>query len=374
MTSRLTDENNTGAVTKKLRDDKELPFPLPLPPADIENEKSNSGGWACVNNTLLDRFLTDIDKNGHNKDNSKSLVNETSQLDCLPPDVFVLICCSLTVRNIASLSECSKSLYVASKNQGLWRQKFKSRWNYNDPTIVDWSVAYRTAYLNPHDLWITHWNCVDPCDGLGPGRCCIKENKYHQTTNRRNKQYHKCPSCRFHPRIESKEIECYENSNADSRTPITTPAQVIQAATNLRIEQSSHILPKPYSPTHAEHSFKRASTFHRSIDHHQYKEGSLNFLNDLLFFHVHEDRKDNCIDDEPFETRDLKDYITRISENRGMDDRGLGQNPISDCNAFEPALHSWHLATICNPDYNHPVVWKILIQRSDSFTVFPSEG
>ncbi len=373
---------------------KELPLPLPFPADDSDDVERDNIHSKCDDairqrEDILKQIVNKDDRCNDEDDRcdntSKPSVDAARHLSRLPSDVFVLICCSLTVQDITSVAKCSKSLYVASLNQDLWRAKFRARWNYDDPTIVDWSSAYRQAYFNPHDLWITHWNCVEPSDGLGPGRCCVRNIDHRLTENlvdakrahaKESSRRHRCPTCRYHPCLQANNSSCdvgIEKGESCTRVPITTAAQAIQTATSLRLEECSHLLPcKPYSPKIAEHAFKKASTFHRFIDHRQYKDNALFFLDDLLFFHVHDDQNDNSIDDEPFEMRDWKKYVEKKQSN----DEGTGQveNPSSDSEASEPALHSWHLANVCNPDYDRPIVWRILIQRSDCFTVFPSEG
>ena len=399
MESRICYDDEIDTFEEKASVENELPLPHPFPPDDADvielddNIHSECDYEILRKEALLRRIVNDSSPTNNRHEGcddktSKPSFDESRHLDRLPSDVFVLLCCSLTVREITSLAACSKSLYAASLNQDLWRAKFQARWNYDDPTIVDWSFAYRQAYSNPHDLWVTHWNCVEPCDGLGPGRCCVRE-----TENQRNnakiineKKSHatknckrcRCPSCRYHPCLESENqstnrsngVGNIEKEESCDRIDISTAAQAIQTATNLRLEESSHLLPcKPYSPKIAEHAFKKASTFHRFIDHRQYKDNSLFFLNDLLFFHVHDDHDD--INDEPFEMRDWKKYIEKTQDD---DERAQVENPLSDSESSEPALHSWHLANVCNPDYDRPIIWRILIQRSDCFTVFPSEG
>ena len=366
----------------------EIELPLPFPPIDadkIESDPRDAGERKELESksTIVENSMsTDLDD-----DALESSIRETMHLGRLPSDVFVLVCCSLSVRDIASLAMCSKGLYAASRNQDLWREKFQARWNYDDPTIVNWASAYRQAYSNPHDLWITHWNCVEPCDGLGPGRCCVQEEEGHHQkkllksiadkakakhgTSFRRK--HLCPSCRYHPCLEIESTSDLSSDSNCSRTPISTPAQAIHTVTSLRLGETSDLLPcKPYSPKIAEHAFQKASTFHRSIDHRQYKAESLFFLEDLLFFHVH-DIAETDIGEDSFELRDWKRYAEKTAK---QNDNGSeqGHDPLTDSESSEPALHSWHLVNVCNPDYSRPMVWRILVQRSDCFTVFPSEG
>ena len=403
MASRISNNDESDAVEENAWREKELPLPLPFPPTALDEIDSDENHCEIATSNderrkeaLLRIIVVENNRlanDGHDqaKSDAKSSTNEKRQLGGLPSDVFVLLCCSLTVREIASLAKCSKALYTASRNQDLWREKFRARWNFDDPTIINWSVAYRQAYSNPHDLWITHWNCVEPCDSLGPGRCCVQEDRRLRTENKVNKKdgrsfkrmdcnRHLCPSCRYHPCLEivneSKMSSCsvdnIEEENCE-KISISTAAQAIQAATSLRLQESSHLFPcKTYSPNIAAHAFRNASTFHRSVDHRQYKADSLFFLNDLLFFHVHDSLGENNFDDEPFEMRDWKRYYVENVTTKQNDSEVHA--PFSDFDTSEPTLHSWHLANVCNPDYDRPIVWRILVQRSDCFAVFPSEG
>eukprot|EP00536_Pseudo-nitzschia_multiseries_P009518 jgi/Psemu1/288517/fgenesh1_pg.267_\ len=441
-----------------------LPFPVPFPgdgdESDRDHNKNNNNRSCDDENDVAvtddespwKRFRieqgqkhsgTNMRKTDGTLASSQSSDNDDddddkAKLDRLPPDVFVLLCCNLTVGDIASLAACSKALCVVSFDRDVWRQKFLARWNYDDPTIVDWCFAYRQAYANPHDLWITHWNCVDPCDGLAPGRCCIQEQQQQQddddeeekhrerqqrTTHGKTERIspnktrvherdkpagssvanhrrceHRCPNCRYHPCLEignNSDRDTAKATETQTQTPISisTTAQAVRAATNLRLEESSHFLPcTAYSPNVARRAFTKASTLHRSLDHRQYRANSLFFLEDLLFFHVHDEHDLMITDDEPLEMKDWKDYVrkrTKHNDNahRGNDggvarandgirdhNRDQDHHPLRDCEESEPALHSWHLANVCNPNHDRPIVWRISVQRPECFTVFPSEG
>ena len=385
--------------TEKLREDttketthkggKELPIPLPFPVAENEADSDCVDGDETLGTDLLLRRFQ-IEQKDKNNINGETITTTTTTLDRFPPDVFVSLCSNLTVQDIASLAGSSKGLYVASRNPDLWQEKFLTRWNYYDTTIIDWYFAYQQAYSNPHELWFTHWNCVQPNDCLGSGRCCIEhqyQKIYHKqkkikelsSTTRRNRREHRCPKCRYHPNLYVDATdEKGKEYNESGRTPISTIAQAIQAATNLRLEESSHLLPcSGYSPHIAKQTFVKSSTLHRSLDHRQYEANSLFFLKDLLFFNVHNNHDESNIDDEPFEMSDWKDYIEKMKKRKKKKEHNRNTNhhhPLRDCHTLEPALHSWHLVNICNPDHNRGIKWRISIQRSDCFTVFPSEG
>jgi hypothetical protein len=118
--------------------------------------------------------------------------------------VAALVLRHLSIQDIAVASLVSKTLYRAASrsNDALWKSLFHDRWNIspsrhrvamveeNDENGHDERMssnnnirssssssyfrAYQQAHLHPHDLWITHWNCCFPADGLSPGRCCIR--------------------------------------------------------------------------------------------------------------------------------------------------------------------------------------------------------
>jgi hypothetical protein len=256
-----------------------------------------------------------------------------SPLEQLAPDLSAVVLQHLTVQEIAMVSTISKALLIAARNSGLWKLKFESRWNF-DMQEKDWYQAYRRAYDN-HDLWMTHWNCVYPDDGLSPGRCCIHDVDNHSPSQEPHN--HLCPSCRY----------LKNPSSQPNVSRISTVAQAVAAATTVRLQQSAPLT--TYCPHQARRSFANASTVHRTIDTEQYKSHSLNFLKDLLFFQVHDGRQ---------ELEDLKHLFP----------------PETRKDICETAMHSWHLVHFSNPDYNRPLVWRISIQRPDCFTVFPSEG
>jgi len=380
-------------------EDEELPFPLPFPIDENEVNSNCVGNGMCGTDSLLRKFQRE------QKDNKSGDKTTKSIIDRLSPDVFVVLCSYLTIRDVFSVAESCKSLYKKVKNPDLWQEKFLARWNYHDVTIIDWYFAYQQAYCNPHDIWITHWNCVKPNDGLGPGRCCIEQQQQHiydtggesvvdnidnesikkeESSATRNRHEHRCPNCRYHPNLYVDATDGnYKGSSDIGRTPISTIAQAIKAATDLRLEESSHLLPcKSYSSHISKQAFDKATTLHRSLDHRQYEANSLFFLKDLLFFNVHNNHDRNNTDDEPFEMSDWKGYIENLKNNehrnntlgRDRDRDDKVHHPLRDCHTLEPALHSWHLVNICNPDHNRSIGWRISIQRSDCFTVFPSEG
>jgi hypothetical protein len=112
----------------------------------------------------------------------------------------------------------------------LWHFKFRARWpcsssssssspwndnhhgsdqEHNNNDSNSWYISYQRAYRHPHDLWITHWNCVYPNDALSPGQCCVSPPSAHcnTTTNGRRRSRNGkdddddhsnlCPTCRY---------------------------------------------------------------------------------------------------------------------------------------------------------------------------------
>jgi hypothetical protein len=322
---------------------------------------------------------------------------DLSPLEGLGPDVSALVLQHLSVQEISFAATVSKAMYQAARNPDLWKWKFKARWNYcesssssssekkkkNDPNRMDWFYSYQQAYQNTHDLWITHWNCVDPCDGLGPGRCCIQNRTTTATAGSATAESasasHLCPTCRYHPSIPNPTSTSTSSTSSTTTTAICTTAQAIAAATNLRLQQ----FPLPifhdptkktccYCPRRARRAFFDSSTLHRRISTQQYQSQSLFFLSDLLFFQVHDDdglatatsNANSSNSKHQQELNDMKYLFPAAAEHH--------RRQFQD--GSETALHSWHLVHFTNPDYNRPLVWRISIQRPDCFTVFPSEG
>lgn len=276
-------------------------------------------------------------------------------LEILSPDVSASILQYLSVQEISRLGRVSKSLYQASRRSEIWKKKFEARWNYKCSSN-DWFHAYQKAYWNTDDLWVTHWNIVEPCDGLGVGRCCIEPNKKSRPLSTVSPSS-LCPRCRYHPSIHPTAYEYPET--------ITNEAQAIASATRIRLAQQRQLSNdyanvSPYRSERAEQAFAKSATLHRAIDTDQYQTASLNFVRDLLFFQTHED---------PKELDDLKELYRQ-------DEFGLYQvDEASNLpEACETALHSWHLCHFTNPDYERPLVWRVSIMRKDCFTVYPSEG
>ena len=284
---------------------------------------------------------------------------DLSPLEGLAPDLSAHVLLHLNVQEIASIATVSRAIHQAGRNPNLWKLKFQARWNYpcsmDDEEEMDWFFSYQQAYQNPHDLWITHWNCVDPYDGLGPGRCCIhlsdsgsnrSQDKENTTASREKTCSHLCPTCRYQHSL---------SGAIATPTTICTPAQAVATATSLRLMQHSALLSNvnQYCPRRARRAFFKSSTLHRTLSTDQYTSHSLCFLSDLLFFQVHDDER---------EFEELKHQFPSFTTERHPHD--------ASCTA----MHSWHMVHFSNPDYNRPLVWRISIQRPDCFTVYPSEG
>ena len=332
-----------------------------------------------------------------------------SPLEALAPDLSANVLQYLTVQEIVLVvATLSKKMHVATQRSDLWKLKFESRWNLgwsehgksteHEPQssqfyISNWYSAYRQAYENVHDLWITHWNIVYPHDGLSPGRCCIASQQekdvvlsVDSASNNVLKQLGRlCPNCRnryYHQHQD--DINAYMSSaSSEAAIPVKTLAQAITAATMVRLHQSP-LTTSPYDPNFARRAFANASTLNRTLSTNQYKAHSLAFLTDLLFFQTHQDRSE--LEDLKYsfkrqkqldENTIVRDHADDAGEQqprpqlRGGDSRNHHSHHSDVC---ETAAHSWHTVHFTNPDYIRPLVWRVSIQRPDCFTVFPSEG
>ena len=101
-----------------------------------------------------------------------------SPLEQLAPDLSAVVLQHLTVQEIATVSTISKALLVAARNSRLWKLQFESRWNL-DMEEEDWCHSCAEEHVRiAHDLWMTHWNCVSPDNGLSPGRSCMPHRSH----------------------------------------------------------------------------------------------------------------------------------------------------------------------------------------------------
>ena len=329
-------------------------------------ESIEAPGWISDEELPLDKdFVSEQLQQEHvpqnptsNLDSQEANPQWLSPLEQLDPDASAIVLQHLSVQEISSLGAVSKAMYRASRQDALWQIKFKARWNYNNSfSSMDWFRAYQQAYWNTDDLWVTHWNVVHPCDGLGTGRTCIEGPKCRKFVSSNEGLTFMCPTCRYHPTFHP---SAYYYPHA-----ISNEAQAVAAATRIRLEQlqlfpDMYASVSPYSKLKAEWAFGQSATLHRQIDTSQYEANSLHFVKDLLFFQVHDDRE---------ELEDLK-RLFRQDESGSVHLDESHHLP----EASEVALHSWHLCHFTNPDYKRPLVWRVSIMRKDCFTVYPSEG
>eukprot|EP00980_Cylindrotheca_fusiformis_P020331 scaffold7344_cov145-Cylindrotheca_fusiformis.AAC.29 len=329
------ESNDNGLAARTLLERKDLPLWIP----DDDDDEGDASFDRSVSFTDLRTSLISCPQ-----DKLCQSVVVIPRVDSMPPDVSAAILQCLNVQEIATVSQLNKAMYRASRNPDLWKLKFCSRWHFSaSDDDFDWYVSYIQAYQNTNDLWVMHWNCVEPSDSLAPGRCCIREQR-----RSRGKRLSKavgfqelCPTCR------------YGDMHTATKLPqtIKTTAQAVGAATALRLQQHSSLLVSRYSSNRARRAFTQSSTLHRTISTQQYSSNSLGFLSDLLFFEVHDGSQ---------ELEDLKEAFFSPKEYHH--------------DGSDTCLHSWHVAHFINPDFNRPLKWKISIQRPDCFTVYPSEG
>ena len=330
---------------------------------------------------------------------------ELSVLETLDEDVSSLILCHLSLDDIANVSLVSRNLCRAARSTALWKTLFHRRWNVkymeeisldrkdlagshaaNDSADSgehdnhDYATAYREAHAHPHVLWITHWNCVYPSDGLSPGRCYIASKKgWPKKTGRQDcidegigsvpGRY--CPHCR-----DPNYWDALDNGQVNSQ------AQAMALATALtrqkfrkRLSSSSLLDSTPSCPTANRRAFETSATFHRRLQTRQYERGSTNFLTDLLFFNL----TDPIHSDGQWELERLlveaRSGLEGVAEAAGGNvNNEILNNTGSRDPLYETSHHSWHIIRLTNPDFYRPIVYQFGIQRPECFTAYPSEG
>jgi hypothetical protein len=235
------------------------------------------------------------------------------KLSSLPMDIGALILANLFLEDIVNFSKVSKVQHHQTfNNEALWRIKFHQRWNcehagllqsmhavYSDiPPLSDhksacndddgrgleasrhisvqdpleggmntfWKRCYQSAHSNPHDLWITHWNCVEPNDGVSSGRTVIPdlhlkprrcvdlekgpEEKYcSHKSNLHEGIMRQCPTCRHHPLLRERleeiehalnaELNYKESNGADTDSDPIFQTKCVAAAHQKLLEDSS---------------------------------------------------------------------------------------------------------------------------------------
>lgn len=290
-----------------------------------------------------------------------------TRLENLSDPISALIISHLSLEEIARLSLVSKCLYKACRSQELWKHLMTYRWNLKKrhQEITDFYGAYRNAHQHPHDLWITHWNIVFPCDGLAPGRCCIPEERESRLRRQREGSHRNplksCPVCRNWNEVDD---NCVSNH---SMWKINTPAQSMALTTYLTRQKCMNPpenLDRCTSTYAAQKAFACAGTFHRTLKTNQYKVDSTSFLTDLLFFNI----TDSCTEEGQWELNQLLQEALSVTMENGID-RSPARDPM-----HETSHHSWYICRLSNPDFYRPLVYQTGIQRPECFAVYPSEG
>ena len=225
------------------------------------------------------------------------------QLDTLSLDVLAGLLSYLTVREIAPASLVSKRLRDASRSDDLWRILFARRWNLGTACHAlerqdqNWFRAYQQAYHNPHDLWIFHWNCTYPQDGLVPGRCCIYDTSASSAIEEEQGEedwQDLCPNCRCFPKhpLNHAKKEFLKGDKKTSVRPCTNFTDAVAQATHDSLQefcQQHEAFLQPhqhttisrsratktknipcYSTSRSQKAFANASTLHRRLDTQQY--------------------------------------------------------------------------------------------------------
>ena len=183
--------------------------------------------------------------------------SSSKKLETLPTDIIAVVLSFQSVREITQFALTSKRCYLNGyRNEKTWKLKFVQRWNaahivapvhsvYHDAISVHsdgnglgdgdgavedckvasssrlqeqeevfWLRVYKSAFMNAHDLWITHWNIVEPIDAISAGRCCIPDVQMKARPKKETddsssshsgferEQEKTCPTCRYHPLLD----------------------------------------------------------------------------------------------------------------------------------------------------------------------------
>jgi len=215
--------------------------------------------------------IKNVNDESQSEQSSSFLLFLSSKLETLPTDIVAVILSFQSVREITQFALTSKRCYLNGyRNEKTWKLKFVQRWNaahivapvhsvYHDAVPVHvpdnghglgdgdgdgavedykmassclqeqeevfWLRVYKSAFMNPHDLWITHWNIVEPIDAISAGRCCIPDVKMKARPKKEKddsshfgfgrEQEKTCPTCRYHPLLDGKCTAELENAMDD---------------------------------------------------------------------------------------------------------------------------------------------------------------
>ena len=279
----------------------------------------------------------------------------------LSDDVATLILSHLSLTEIAAVSETCRGFHQVCRSNQLWKTLFDYRWNA--PSLSEDSnyfQAYQQAHWHPHDLWVTHWNCLYPAEGLSPGRCCIRSMQRSPRKAFRGGQT-QCPTCRSYNDDDD------DNDDAETsrlrKTPLSAAQKEAQRTRRLRQKLVSQGVKLPDLCAHnteetQRNAFAAAATFHRKLDLEQYRPGMTHFLTDLLFFNL----TDPFTDQGDWE---LEQLLSMSQEPTALLPAG---------GSHTPSHHSWHTIELRNPDRFRPILYQFGVQRPECFTVYPSEG
>jgi hypothetical protein len=322
--------------------------------SDEEDSLDEEKDAVSLLRTLL---MLPVDPDMLSQSKSNTTASSTPRLlETFAEDVSALILSHLSLDDISSVSQVSRSLYAASRSNTLWKFLMDYRWNVpgsnssggasssgsshrnqrhetslHEP--LHYFTAYQQAHAHPHDLWITHWNCSFPCDGLAPGRCCIPADGSGRG--------------RTNPKVASESATC----------------DICQADDSGAKDQSRF---RPSQQT-SRRAFRQAATFQRRLSLTQYHPGPTHFLSDLLFFNLSDPAT-------ALGQWELEQGLgeTTVQLHHQQEDAAAGAG--ADHPLHETSHHSWHVVQLSNPDFSRAIIFQIGVQRPDCFTVYPSEG
>ena len=208
--------------------------------------------------------------------------NQYTPLECLSADVTAYILSFHKINEIMNFALVSRKCHGNGyQNETTWKLKFMQRWNaahivdpihsvYDDddddgiilndgvsaskgarssskgttsssknngaPSSAEqifWLRVYKAAYSNPHDLWMTHWNIVEPIDAVSSGRCCVPDitfkprskkgddgaaartTKGKKVVSETDREGGKCPTCRYHPLLDGAGVRVLQDAIHD---------------------------------------------------------------------------------------------------------------------------------------------------------------
>lgn len=142
---------------------------------------------------------------GVTKQNEDSTHQNPAMKDIVSSELMAEVFEFLTMEEILQCSLVNHSFLRITRCDAVWKKRLLRRWNCNGEDIMgDYYSAYQRAHINPHDLWLTHWDIVYPSNGLERHRSLYQQTDHEShsafdqaaTFHRRLRlpQYNGCPT------------------------------------------------------------------------------------------------------------------------------------------------------------------------------------